>query len=61
MAKQTFLEGDAESDELNDKTRSELDGQFIELSESVVHYELKGPADAQTVVLIHGNAAPYFS
>jgi pimeloyl-ACP methyl ester carboxylesterase len=61
MTKQTFFDGDAETDELNDRTRSELDGQFIELSDGFVHYELNGPADAQRVVLIHGNAAPYFS
>ena len=56
-----FMIGDLEVDELNDKTRSQLEGQFIQLSDGFVHYELKGPKDAQVVVLIHGNAAPYFS
>ena len=61
MAKKASPNGDTEAEELNDRTRSELDGQFIELSNGFVHYELTGPAGAQTVVLIHGNAAPYFS
>ena len=56
-----FIIGDVEVDELNDETRYRLEGQFIQLSDGSVHYELKGPKDAQVVVLIHGNAAPYFS
>ena len=56
-----FIAGDAEIDELNDKSRSQLEGQFIQLSDGFVHYELKGPSDARVVVLVHGNAAPYFS
>ena len=56
-----FIIGDVEVDELNNETRYRLEGQFIQLSDGVVHYELKGPTDAQVVVLVHGNAAPYFS
>ena len=56
-----FITGDAEVDELNDKTRSQLEGKFIQLSDGVVHYELTGQPDSQVVVLVHGNAAPYFS
>jgi pimeloyl-ACP methyl ester carboxylesterase len=61
MAIGSFLGNDAETDELNDATRSELGGTFIGLSEGSVHYELAGPKGAQTVVLIHGNAAPCFT
>ena len=56
-----FIIGNAEVDELNPKTRSQLEGQFIELSDGVVHYEIKGPSDAEIVLLIHGNAASYFT
>ena len=56
-----FIVSDAEVDELNNNTRSQLAGQFIQLSDGVVHYELTGNPDSQVVVLIHGNAAPYFS
>lgn len=56
-----FIIGDVEVDELNDKTRSQLEGQFIQLSDGSAHYELKGPLDSRVVVLVHGNAAPYFT
>lgn len=48
-----------EKEELTEQVRSELDGKFIELSEGFVHYEIKGEKGKKTVVLIHGNAAPY--
>ena len=56
-----FIAGDAEIDDLNDNTRSQLAGQFIQLSDGFVHYELTGNPDSQVVVLVHGNVAPYFS
>jgi pimeloyl-ACP methyl ester carboxylesterase len=55
------IANNAEIYELNDETRSGLYGEFVELSDGWVHYELKGPKDAQSVVLIHGNSSPYFS
>ena len=48
-----------EKEELNEQVRSELDGKFIKLSEGFTHYELKGEKGEKTVLLIHGNAAPY--
>lgn len=45
--------------DLTAETRKDLPGSFIELSAGVTHYELRGDADAESVVLIHGNAAPY--
>ncbi len=53
------LIGNLEKEELNDQTRSLLNGEFIELSNGFTHYELKGQEDAKTIVLVHGNAAPY--
>jgi pimeloyl-ACP methyl ester carboxylesterase len=51
--------GNLEKEELNEQARGELDGMFIELSEGFTHYELIGEEGEETVVLIHGNAAPY--
>ncbi len=56
-----FITGNIEVNELNDNTRKGVQGNFIKLSGGVVHYELTGPDKGEMVVLIHGNAAPYFS
>jgi pimeloyl-ACP methyl ester carboxylesterase len=45
--------------DLTAETRKRLPGSFVELSAGVTHYELRGDKDGETVVLIHGNAAPY--
>lgn len=45
---------------LNARTRARAPGSFIELSKGKVHYELTGPPDAQTVVLVHGALTPMF-
>ena len=45
--------------DLTAQTRKRLPGSFIELSAGVTHYEIQGDSAAETVVLIHGNAAPY--
>lgn len=45
--------------ELTAETRHGLPGSFVGLSSGVTHYDLQGDADGDTVVLIHGNAAPY--
>ncbi len=46
--------------ELDDAARQAAPGQFISLSQGMVHYEMRGPASAETVVLVHGLATPYF-
>lgn len=56
-----FITGNLEVNELNDETRKGVTGNFIKLSGGVVHYEFAGPDKGELVVLIHGNAAPYFS
>jgi len=59
-----YLYQDKESLELNSESRSELGGQYIALSEGVVHYELSNSATrakdekAQTVVLVNGFSSP---
>lgn len=44
--------------DLTAHTRDGLPGDFVELAAGVTHYEVRGGTDGQTVVLIHGNAAP---
>ncbi|MDN4476416.1 alpha/beta hydrolase [Demequina sp. SYSU T00192] len=44
---------------LTAETRQGLPGSFLDLPTGVTHYELVGDRDAPTVVLVHGNAAPY--
>lgn len=50
---------DTRDEGLADKTRREASGSFAELTAGTTHYELQGDEGGQTVVLIHGNAAPY--
>lgn len=56
-----FLTGDIETKELNDESRKELGMKFIRLSDGVIHYDVSGPEKGEVIVLVHGNAAPYFS
>ncbi|MCL4530297.1 MAG: alpha/beta hydrolase [Chloroflexi bacterium] len=49
-----------ELQELNDKTRRQIGGTFIQLSDGYTHYELGGPADGKGVALVHGFSVPYF-
>ena len=49
-----------ETKELNELTRQEASGSFIQLSDGVTHYELSNPEAENTVVLIHGFSVPYF-
>jgi pimeloyl-ACP methyl ester carboxylesterase len=49
-----------ETKELNDLTRKEAGGSFVQLSDGVTHYELSNPAAENTVVLAHGFSVPYF-
>lgn len=56
-----FIAESIRNQELNETTRAELDGDFIEVTDGVTHYELRGNNNARTIVLVHGNAAPYFS
>ena len=51
---------DQEKIKLNDTVRASLPGQFVKLSLGVVHYELAGPENAPTIVLVHGFSVPYY-
>ena len=43
---------------LDETVRTSALGMFADLADGMVHYEIAGPADAQTVVLVHGFSAP---
>lgn len=47
-------------DVLDDEARKAAPGSFVTLTHGIVHYELKGPASGETVVLVHGLTTPYF-
>lgn len=49
-----------ETKELNELTRKEASGSFIQLSDGVTHYELSNPGAEDTVLLVHGFSVPYF-
>jgi pimeloyl-ACP methyl ester carboxylesterase len=45
---------------LDSATRNGLRGSFIELSDGITHYELRGPTDAPLVILVPGLTIPLF-
>jgi len=45
---------------LDDVARGNAPGQFVELSNGMVHYEMSGDENAQTVVLLHGYSVPMY-
>jgi len=54
-----FLQSNQETLALDDQARRRAPGQFIRLPEGMTHFQLSGPADGQTVVLIPGFSTPY--
>ncbi|MBW2214946.1 MAG: alpha/beta hydrolase, partial [Deltaproteobacteria bacterium] len=46
---------------LDAATRKALGGTYVTLPSGVTHYELSGPADGPTVVLIHGGTIPFYA
>jgi len=49
-----------ETKTLDKETRADLPGEFLQLSDGVTHYEMSGPSNGQTVVLVHGFSVPYY-
>ncbi|MGC8856637.1 MAG: alpha/beta fold hydrolase [Anaerolineae bacterium] len=45
---------------MNEATRASAPGVFVRLPLGVTHYELGGPANAPTVVLVHGFSVPSY-
>jgi len=56
----TYFLTNQEKITLNDTVRLTLPGQFVQLPLAVVHYQLAGPENAPTVVLVHGFSVPYY-
>jgi pimeloyl-ACP methyl ester carboxylesterase len=46
--------------ELNEATRADLPGDFVELPDGVISYYLRGPKTGEQVVLVHGFSTPKF-
>lgn len=46
--------------ELDGEIRGQLEGDFIELPDGVVHYQLTGPRKGDLVILIHGFSVPSY-
>ena len=44
---------------LDDAIRASTSGEYVQLSDGITHYELAGPEDAQTIVLVHGFSISY--
>ena len=49
-----------ETEVLNDASRTNALGSFVQLSDGYTHYELDGSENGQPVVLVHGFSVPYF-
>lgn len=45
---------------LNETTRKEADGSFIQLSDGITHYQLGGDENGEVVVLVHGFSVPSY-
>jgi len=43
---------------MDDAARAGTDGEYIELSDGIVHYEASGPEEAPSAVFIHGASIP---
>ena len=55
-----YFFSDTEKRTLDSESRASLPGQFVTLSNGVVHYELGGPESGPVVVLVHGFSVPYY-
>ncbi len=55
-----YFVGQGEDLVLDDRTRGDLRGSFIELSQGITHYELTGPEGGEIVVLTGGLTVPLF-
>lgn len=49
-----------EKHDLNETARKNAPGEFIDLSHGLTHYQIGGPVEGQTVILIHGFSVPMY-
>ena len=55
-----YLHYDVETENLTDAAREKAGGNYVTLPQGTVHYQLGGPEDGPTVVLVHGFSVPYY-
>jgi pimeloyl-ACP methyl ester carboxylesterase len=55
-----YFHYDTETENITDAVREKSGGSFIVLPQGAVHYQLGGPVDGPTVVLVHGFSVPYY-
>jgi pimeloyl-ACP methyl ester carboxylesterase len=55
-----FVFAEKESISITDQIRANTPGQFADLSQGQVHYELSKPTNQQVIVLVHGFSVPYY-
>jgi pimeloyl-ACP methyl ester carboxylesterase len=55
-----YFVAQGEDRQLTAESRQALRGNFVELSDGLTHYELKGPEDGETVVMAGGLTIPLF-
>src|SRR5262245_36283317 len=55
-----YLYADPEDRDLDQATRTQLDGEFARLTDGYTHYELGGPPNGRVVVLAAGFSVPYY-
>ncbi len=51
---------DREHADITGSVRRSAAGSFVRLADGFTHYEIAGPENARTVVLVHGFSVPYF-
>lgn len=49
-----------EKQKIDENVRNITPGNFVELSQGFVHYELSGDPEGEVVVLVHGFSVPYY-
>jgi pimeloyl-ACP methyl ester carboxylesterase len=59
--KQSSLVPPWEVNDLTAQARQQAGGSCVTLSQGVTHYELSGPANGPTVVLVHGSTIPMWT
>jgi pimeloyl-ACP methyl ester carboxylesterase len=55
-----YVVQDSEVRELDNEIRAELGGTYVDTKHGVIHYQLKGPKNADLVVLVHGFSVPSY-
>ena len=55
-----YLNSNTEVNELDEATRKNAPGSFVQLTDGYTHYTLKGPDTGKVVVLVHGFSVPYY-